>query len=161
MYSCNVYYWEWKLYQSIEKLDKSWPPANFFFMPTLQTSLVAFILINFTLFCHFQYLNGICTKWTKHIFIDLLTMWKSYGDMMETLYKWSIVQITYTFWEQFVIRLRTSMILFKTGDSIPLIYSIKCMCGRLLYLLMNLKETFICISHTCSDSTLCDCEVTI
>ena len=76
-------------------------------------------------------------------------------------WNWSIVQITYTFWEQFVIRLRTSMILFKTGDSIPLIYSIKCMCGRLLYLLMNLKETFICISHTCSHSTLCDCDVTV
>ena len=60
-----------------------------------------------------------------------------------------MVRVTYAFWEYFVIGLCTSMVLFETGDSIPLIYGIRCMCGRLLYLLVNLKGTFVCVSHTC------------
>ena len=34
------------------------------------------------------------------------------------------------------------MILFKTGDLISLIYSIKCMCGRLSYLLIEKKLSY-------------------
>ena len=136
MYSCKVYCWEWKLYQLIGQLGKSWPPANFLLMPSPQTSLGAFISINFTLFCHFQDLSEACTNpYGEHIFIDwkyVKIIWWYDGHV----WNWSIGLIRYTFWEQFVIRSCTSMILFKTGDLIPLIYSIKCMCGRLSYLLI-------------------------
>ena len=54
-------------------------------MPSPQTSLGAFILINFTLFHHFQDFNGISTNSYGEHYLLTENKWKSYGGMMETL----------------------------------------------------------------------------
>ena len=101
----------------------------------------------------YEFVWRIYIYWLK-IYENHMVVWWRRLELKQVL-------ITYTFWEQFVIRLCTSMILFKTGDLIPLIIKEMHVWKTLILTYTYLKETFIYISHTFNHFILCDCEVTI